>query len=166
MCIHFYFYFQSGNDSRAEIIRFIDDESGESDSRSFTPSPARSTHNTNNHISSFSSTFGNGSSSIASTIATSLANTFNHVTTSPRKRARSKSVGQLQSIDACVVGSSSCAAVAYNQAQDCPAEFLEGETPLQHVHNLQQLTTVEAFLAFRRSLSLKDGKKVRISYKF
>ena len=31
-------------------------------------------------------------------------------------------------------------------------------------NNIQQLTTVEAFLAFRRSLSLKDGKKVSNIY--
>ncbi|XP_047737090.1 uncharacterized protein LOC108665762 [Hyalella azteca] len=148
-------------DSRLEVIRFIDEESGESDSRSFSPSPARTTPKTP----SCGSTFSSGGGTLASTIATSLANTFNGVSTSPRRRARSKSVGQLQAFEVIMAASSSLSACAPKSNTATVAEVSQGpfhQVQLaQHVHSLQQLTTVDAFLAFRRTMSLKDGKKGR-----
>ncbi|KAF2363616.1 Tubby C-terminal [Trinorchestia longiramus] len=152
----------TSTDSRLDVIRFIDEESGESDSRSFSPSPARATPKA-----SCGSTFaaGLGGGNMASTIATSLANTFSNVTTSPRKRARSKSVGQLQAFEVYMAASSSLSACsssahATTVLGSSPSPFHQVQLA-HHVHSLQQLTTVDAFLAFRRSLSLKDGKKSR-----
>ena len=98
----------SNSVSRSDIIRYIDEESEDSDGRrSFTPSPSRQR---SQHF-------------------------YCH------SRARSKSVGQLYSMDPVTGG---------------PAAGPQTTT----THHLHQLTSIEAFLAFRRSLSLKDCKKV------
>ena len=91
----------SNSMSKGDVIRYIDEESGESDGRSFTPSPSRQRSHFYCH-----------------------------------SRARSKSVGHLHNLESSQMG--------------------------QTTHHLHQLTSIEAFLAFRRSLSLKDCKKVCI----